>query len=235
MTPLKLRSVNTHVARATQALGAGARLPFRISDWAGALSLHPLANVPSTRGLWLNSAIGPVWLSDADAVLSLLSEHPVVVQGPAQPWYWQFVSQHLAPSIARSLSPLEPLTTHVPEGPLVHCRVEVQAGEQQVHAYLSMPPQSLLQWLQVPGWQRLQRPLDEGFEVTFSVPLGYTELSAQQLASLRPGDVLLPQQCLFDTQGRGSLEIAGQQWAGEAAAQGSQLLFILSHEESLAS
>jgi type III secretion protein Q len=228
---LALRQVTATCAHATRVLGAGATLPFTVGGMAGELTLRPQALPPAGDGLWLDTAVGPVWLSDAGAVLSLMSEQPVVVQGPPQPWYWQFVSQHLAPQVAQGLAPLAPLAGDAPEGVPVHCRLAMRVGDQQAHAYMSLTPDSLMQWLQVPGWQRLQHAVADSFETAFPVVLGHTELSVTQLASLSPGDVLLPVQCLFDTLGQGLVAVAGRHWAGQAVAEGSRLFFTLSHEE----
>ncbi|MBD1554527.1 type III secretion system protein [Pseudomonas typographi] len=233
MTALALRQVPAAVASATRALGAGARLAFSAQGMAGTLSLEALpAGHGAATGLWLNSAVGALRLSDAGAVLSLLGEQPVVVEGEPQSWYWPFISQYLSTAVAHSLAPIEPLASAAPEGPLIECRLRVQRGEEQVHAYMGATPGTLLRWLSAPGWQRQHNALANTFAVPFPLVLGRATLTAEQLASLRPGDVLLPPQCLFDTEGHGQVELADQRWAARAHHHEHRLLLTLSHEEN---
>lgn len=251
MSALALRSINPGLAMATRALGAGASLPFVVGGVPGVLTLQlGLAGKSGVAGLWLNTAVGALWLSDAGAVLSLLSETPVITDGPTQPWYWQFISQQLSPALAQGLAPLEPLAAEVSsvglpptstperlvtepamEQLLVHCRLQVHVGEEQLYAYLSAAPDTLLRWLQVPGWQHSLQPLAASFNVPFALVLGRASLTAEQLASLRPGDVLLPQQCLFDTQGNGHVTLADRRWNSHITDDEGHLYLTLSHEE----
>lgn len=247
MNALALRKVNAAQAGATRALGAGVSLPFAVRGVPGELTLRLSPESKSSdSGLWLNTAVGALWLSDAAAVLSLLSDSPVVIDGPSQPWYWQFISQQMSPALARGLAPFEPLAAEAsreraapqasaPQSsiaqPLVHCRLRICLGEEQLYAYLNAAPDTLLRWLQVPGWQQSPHPLAESFDVPFPLILGRASLTAEQLASLRPGDVLLPQQCLFDTQGNGHLDLAGQRWASHTTYDEGRLYLTLNQEE----
>jgi type III secretion protein Q len=241
---LALRSVDMALANATRALGSGVSLAFSVGGEPGELTLQPsLADQCADTGLWLNTAVGTFWLSDAGAVLSLLSEQTVIVDGPAQAWYWQFVSQQLSSPVARGLAPLEPLTvdTPIPNEPSMqspvppqkqmHCRLAISLGTQQLHAYLSATPDTLLRWLQVPGWQHPPQPVAESLEIPFPLVLGRASLTVRQLASLRPGDVLLPQQCLFDPQGSGYVDLVDRRWPAHTTYNEGQLLLTLSHEE----
>lgn len=251
MNRLALRPVNPALASATRAVGSGVSLVFSVGDEAGALTLELcLAGQSSDAGLRLNTAVGPLWLSDAAAVLSMLSEQTVIIDGPSQLWYWQFVSQHLSQPVARGLAPLEPLITDaspgdlpnastlqasppkpLPPEPLVHCRLTIRRGAQQLHAYLSAAPDTLLRWLQVPGWQHSPHPPAESLNIPFPLVLGRANLTAEQLASLRPGDVLLPQECLFNPQGSGYVNLADRRWSSHTIYEEGRLCLTLSHEE----
>ncbi|WP_223536858.1 type III secretion system protein [Pseudomonas sp. GL-B-16] len=244
MKALVLHPVEPTLASATRALGSGVRLAFSVGGESGELILQPcLASQSADAGLWLNTAVGTLWLSDAGAVLSLLSEQPVIADGPAQAWYWQFVSQQLSRPIARGLAPLEPLTADAPildkpsmQQPMppqkqMHCRLTVSLGTQHLYAYLSATPDTLLRWLQVPGWQHPPQPVAESLEIPFPLVLGRASLTARQLASLRPGDVLLPQQCLFDPGGSGYVDLVGRRWPAHTTYNEGRLFLTLSHEE----
>lgn len=233
LKPLALRSVDPALVSVTRALGSGATLAYTVGDEVGALTLQlcPVEQPPD-EGLWLNTALGALWLSDASVVLSRLSAQPVAVGGPVQPWYWQFISQQLCPQVARGLAPLSPLGEAVSAGPRVHCRVTVDRGGDQQYAYLIIAPGPLLRWLRMPGWAPLLEPIVDSFDLTFPLILGRARLTAEQLASLRPGDVLLPQQCLFDPQGSGYVDLAGRRWSSQTTDIAGQLCLTLSHEES---
>ncbi|GAB0065909.1 hypothetical protein IBA8402_16700 [Pseudomonas syringae] len=66
-----------------------------------------------------------------------------------------------------------------------------------------------------------------------STPLivGELSLTREQIASLRPGDVVLPARCRFDSAGQGSVTLAGRQWAARTDQQAQHLFLQLSHEE----
>ncbi len=91
MSALRLRKVDALLAQATRALGAGRRLGFSARGQHAELSLlpqHEDARIPAD-GVWLNTAVGPLLLSDAEALLSLLGEVPLTLGGEYQAWYWQ--------------------------------------------------------------------------------------------------------------------------------------------------
>jgi type III secretion protein Q len=232
MNRLAMRSITTTFARATRVLGAGATLTFTVRGTSGEIQLEFTQVAEGTdRDLWFSSAAGPFRLSDAGAVLGLLGESPVIVKGETQAWYWQFISQHLSPEVAEGLAPLEPWSTEPPEGPLIHCRLRIQVGHDQVHAYWSASPETLLRWLDTPGWQFHRSLLPDTFELTFPLVLGQITLPAAQLDSLRPGDVLLPTECLFDSEGYGRLVLADRRWLGHTQCSDRHLFLTLSHEE----
>lgn len=229
---MNLRKVNAELAQATRALCAGMDLPYSIDGVNGTLGLRPaLAEMPSVEGTWFDSAVGPFWLSDAVGLLGLLSASPVVVAGQPEPWYWQFISQQLTPVVAQALAPLTPLQGQAPTGPLVQCRLEARLGTEVVQGFLQAPPGTLLTWLHSGQWQPLYETLADDFALPSPLVVGLASLTLEQLASLRPGDVLLPQQALFDPQGQGMIALAGRHWAAYTTCHDSRLSLTLSHEE----
>lgn len=232
MSALSLRKVAPLLAEATRELGAGRQLSFSARGHDAELTLLPLlpgAGNPAV-GIWLNTAIGPVCLSDAEAVLSLLGDIPMTLAGEQQAWYWQFFNQRLSPTIADLLTPIEPLSDGTAE-PVVGCRIQVRLGDQRVHAHLHATPQTLITLLRSAQWQARQQPLDESLSVNIPLIVGELSLTLEQLASLRPGDVVLPAHCMFDSAGQGVLPIAGRKWAAQADHQAQHLSLRLSHKE----
>jgi type III secretion protein Q len=229
---LNLRKVNAQLAQASRALGAGLSLPYAVERMTGTFTLHlALADLPASDGAWFDSAIGPFWLSDAAGVLGLMSASPVVVAGQAEPWYWQFINQQLSPGVAKALAPVMPLQGQAPSGPLMACRVEARLGDEVVQGYLQASPDTLMAWRHAAAWQPLYEAVDDSFTLPSPLVLGLANLTLEQLASLRPGDVLLPQLGLFDPQGQGQVTLGGRHWAAHTTCHDSRLSLTLSHEE----
>ncbi|WP_439850708.1 type III secretion system protein [Pseudomonas syringae] len=232
MSALRLRKVAPLLAEATRELGAGQQLSFSAQGHDAELTLLPLLAEAATPavGVWLSTAIGPVCLSDAEALLSLLGDIPLTLAGDQQAWYWQFFNQRLSPTIADLLAPIEPLSDCKAEL-AVGCRIQVRRADQQVHAHLHAAPQTLIRLLRSARWQARQQPVDESLSVNTPLIIGELSLTLEQLASLRPGDVVLPARCLFDSAGQGVLPLAGRSWAAQAEHQAQHLSLRLSHEE----
>jgi type III secretion protein Q len=232
MSALRLRQVSPLLAQVTRELGVGQRLRFSAQGQDAALTLSPLLAEADTPfvGTWLSTAVGPICLSDAEALLSLLGDTPLTLAGEQQPWYWQFFNQRLSPTIADLLAPIEPLSAQPMEG-TVGCRIQVRLADQQVHAQLHATPETLIRLLRSAQWQARQRPVDESWQVTTPLIIGELSLTLEQLASLRPGDVVMPARCQFDSAGQGVLTLAGRQWAAQADHQAQHLFLRLSHEE----
>jgi type III secretion protein Q len=232
MKKLTMQPITADFARATRMLGTGAMLPFVVRDVPGELQLEATqVTKDPDQSRWFASAAGPFRLGDASTVLSLLGESPVIIKGETQAWYWQFISQYLSTAVAEGLAPLEPWSTEPPKGPLVHCRLKVRLGNNQVHTYWSASPETLLRWLDTPGWQFHRNSLPDTFELMFPLLLGRMTLTAMQLESLRPGDVLLPTECLFDSEGYGHLVLADRRWLGHTQCSDQHLFLTLSDEE----
>lgn len=232
MKKLSLRSVQPLIAKASRALGAGQRLSFTAQGQRGELHLLPCLqqSVPQATGVWLNSAVGPLGLDDAEALLSLLGELPLTLGSTEQDWYWQVFNQQLSPDIAELLAPIESFHGEPPVSSLA-CRIQLRLGQQRIYASLQCAPETLLRLLQAAPWQALQRSLEDSWQVPSALILGELSLTLQQLASLRPGDVLLPSTCHFDSQGHGQLKLAGRNWTAQTQNSGQQMYLQLGHEE----
>ncbi|WP_437883131.1 type III secretion system protein [Pseudomonas sp. LRF_L74] len=228
MNAVPRRHLSAEYAQASRALGAGVAMPFTAHGRDGELRLTPLPAATSVAdGVWLGSAIGAFCLSDADAILSLLGELPVSTAGAHQDWYWPVVSQRLAGVIADSLSPLAPLAEEPPTAQPMRCRIEVTLGDEGVHGQLSTSAETLLAWLQAPMWRAIRRPSPESLRLCTPWVLGELQLTLEQLASLRPGDVVLPTTMHVDSLGTGQLALAGSHWSIQARPEDARLFLTL--------
>lgn len=228
MIGLALRAVSPHLAQATRALGAGVSTVFTARGMQGELCLMPLApDAPEELGTWINSAIGPLRISDAGALLSLLGELPVTVAGETQNWYWQLLSQRLSPVIAQCLSPLSILETDAPTAAEIRYAAQVSLGEEALYTQVTSSASTLLNWLQASTWRLRHRPSPEALSIRVPLALGITELSYEQLGSLRPGDVVLPSEERFNCDGSGIVDLAGQRWKAQMKTHGPRLLLNL--------
>ncbi|WP_460043537.1 type III secretion system protein [Pseudomonas sp. S2_H01] len=236
MSALSLRKVDSTTAHLSRSLGLGVSLHFNVQGEHGTVSLIPLIADPvaEPRLHWFNSASGPFGLSDAEAMLSLLGELPVTLAGDFQPWYWQVLNQRMSPAVAELFCPLAPLSdiTALPVA-VMTCRIQVQGEDQSLHGLFRADAATLLRLLQSAPWRAHRQTLDEAWLITQPLELGHLSLTLAQLASLQPGDVLLPSLCHFDSDGNGRLQLGGRQWAVQTDSHQGRLSVQLSHEEPL--
>ena len=255
-SPLKMREVSGDFAEASRLLGAGVSCSYTAQGQRGELSLRLMPNDanrdgspfvgPASAGTpssltWFDSALGPFALSDAEAVLSLLGELPVTLGGERQPWYWQLVNQRMSSELAELLCPLRPLSDitalsaegESPNTAPMTCRLQLRLGSQVLHAQLWAEARVLLQLLGSHHWQPHRQNVASDWPIRQPLVLGELSLSLDQLASLQPGDVLLPSLCHFDEEGGGRLQLAGRQWAVQTDSRAQQLCVRFSHEEDL--
>jgi type III secretion protein Q len=239
MNALNLRKVEGVAAEVSRLLGVGVSLSFNVQGEAAELTLRPMLGDADaeTALVRFDSAVGPLALSNAEAVLSLLGELPVTLGGEPQPWYWQVLNQRLNPAIAELLCPLMPLSDvsalFIDESAAITCRLELRRGSQILHGLLRADAVVMRRLLDSPRWSAHRQPLDENWPIRQPLELGGLSLTLQQLASLQPGDVLLPHHCHFDSDGNGRLQLAGRQWAVQTDSHEQQLYVRLSHEENL--
>jgi type III secretion protein Q len=236
MNALTLRKVDSTSALLSRCLGRGVSLHFGVQGKHGTLSLLPFiaGGAAEPQMYWFNSAAGVFGLSDAEAILTLLGELPVTLAGEFQPWYWQVLNQQMSPAVAELLCPLEPLSdiTALPAA-VMTCRIQVKLGAQSLHGLFRADATTLLRMLDAAPWQAHRQPPDDNGLITQPLELGHLSLTLAQLASLQPGDVLLPSLCHFDSDGKGRLQLGGRQWAVQTDSHQGRLSVQLSHEEPL--
>jgi type III secretion protein Q len=236
MNALTLRKVDSTTAHLSRRLGSGVSLQFSVQGQHGRLSLLPLLAEPVVEPeiCWFDSAPGPFGLSDAEAMLTMLGELPVTLAGDLQPWYWQVLNQRMSAAVAELLCPLVPLSdiTALPAA-VMTCRIQVQRGAQSLQGLIQADAGTLLRMLEGAPWRAHRQTLDEAWLITQPLELGHLSLTLAQLASLQPGDVLLPSRCHFDSDGSGRLQLGGRQWAVQTDSHQGRLSVQLSHEEPL--
>ncbi|MBT2298540.1 FliM/FliN family flagellar motor switch protein [Pseudomonas fluorescens] len=213
---LKLRAMDSDEAWTRSRIGAGVSLTLggsRPGKWHVRLAATPLKIAPMTG---LQSACGPLWLSDAEPFLNVLSRCPLLLDTQADPhehaWYWSLFNRHLNPHIQQLLAPLQPLLQPQPVGQGLDCvwQVQLDDGTSAV-TQAWMPATTLLRLLQSAHWRSASNRstaagLDTDFTLHLPLLLGHCELSPTDLASLRPDDVLLAGRALFSPEGRGTLQ-----------------------------
>lgn len=198
-------------ASARQRIGAGVSLAFSLDGEPGRLDLHLLHNAGQARDYTgFECATGVLQLSDAEALLSLLSSCPALLpaDGNAQEhhWYWQLYNHYLSPELQALFGALQPHPAPLPQARL--CAVlQVRCNSLQVCARLQAAPETLLGLLQRGNWQASGQAADFNLPLLSALTLGRLSLTRAELASLRPGDVLLPEQALFSPEGIGTLQL----------------------------
>ncbi len=156
----------------------------------------------------LACAHGVFTLDEPGAVLSLFGECPVVLPaepGPDDAWFWSLFQQTLGEPLRQAFGFIKPAAGPAVQG--IACRLDVRVGAARVTSHLEMTGATLLGLLRATPWQRPAAPGIAGFVLHVPLELGHLALAAGQLATLRPGDVLVPQTALFDSSGQGLIRL----------------------------
>ncbi len=237
MNALRFKRLSSAFAAACLAVGRGQRLAFTSAEDAVQLTLGPLlasgSELPEQR-LHLSSQHGALHLSNADALLSLCGEIPVISAGPMQGWYWQLINQQLAVALHDLLAPLEPVpAAPAPLAEQIDCHLSVARGGEKVHGVMSCSAQTLLRLLDAADWLPIERALPADWPLNSALALGSVSLTLSELSSVRPGDVLLPTRPLFDSAGHGRVQIGHRQWAVEMYTHNDTVRLRLLYEEAI--
>ena len=205
---LALPTVGSEDATARRLLGTGVRLPFEVAGEAGLLELTPGGAAVGSTPCVLACAHGAFTLDEPGAVLSLFGECPVVLPaepGPDDAWFWSLFQQTLSEPLRQAFGFIKPAAGPAVQG--IACRLDVRVGAARVTSHLEMTGATLLGLLRATPWQRPAAPGIAGFVLHVPLELGQLALAAGQLATLRPGDVLVPQTALFDSSGQGLIRL----------------------------
>lgn len=204
---LRLRSMPATEALARERLGAGRSLSLSRPQPA---TLHlrlapaPFSQPPANA---LDCACGRLWLDDAQALLSQLSSCPALVAEPqANDWYWPLYNHCLAPELQSLLSPVQLVPAPADAG--LDCLLELHAANGSRHiSQARIAPQVLLRLLDQGPWQPVPRTGNSDWPLRLPLLLGRCPLNTAQIASLRPGDVVLAEQPLFNPEGLGRFQV----------------------------
>lgn len=204
---LALPPVSIEDATARRLLGIGVSLPFEVAGETGLLELTP-GGAAGGAPCVLACAHGVFTLDEPGAVLSLFGECPVVLpaeSGPDDAWFWSLYQQTLSEPLRQAFGFIKPATGPAEQG--IACRLDVRVGAARVTSQLQMTGSVLLGLFRATPWQRRAAPGIAGFALHVPLELGHLALAAGQLATLRPGDVLVPETALFDSSGQGLIRL----------------------------
>lgn len=228
-SPLRLRRLSTVDADVARLLGRGLELRYRVGEQAGHLQLTPLrpGAVP-VDGTALQTRSGWLWMTDASAALSVFGSVPAMLGGEFQAWYWQHFNQGLAPELQAVLGHVEPLLQPLlaPPGALA-CALHISLGEQALTVQLHASAATWLGLIEAADWQPLLAPFPEQLRLRAPVVLGRSGLTLSALRSLRPADVVLIEQPIFDTDGHGQVRLGPWRCYGQLQGHGLELSFTL--------
>lgn len=205
---LTLPSVDGATVAALRRLGSGLRLPFQVGDQHGELLLEPGSAPWGATALCFETACGVLAFSEPGPSLSLLGECPVTLAetgNDPDSWFWALFQDHLSPQVQALLGYLRLLGEARPAA--FGCRLTVRLGPSRVVGHLRLSPESFLALCEAGPWQSVAGQLPASFPLAVAVTLGRLQLPVTQLSSVRPGDVLMLEQALFDVQGAGHLQL----------------------------
>lgn len=233
MKTLSLRRLSSAAAMASSALGRGRFLEFASGVEKVRVTLssrRPSRAKVAARYIGFSCQHGPLLLANADALLSLCGEVPVITTEPWEAWYWQLINQQMAPALSELLAPLEPLIDQPELIDRQDCRVLIERNGERAYGALGIGAESLLRVLNGAPWGFIEQ-MPTNWMLPHPVAVGRIDLLISELLSLRPGDVLFPSEAAFDVQGRGSLQLGNQRWAVCTEDQNVHLQLRLIHEE----
>ncbi|MCO8161134.1 FliM/FliN family flagellar motor switch protein [Pseudomonas sp. 21LCFQ010] len=233
---LHLPTMSQAEACVRQRIGAGLSLAFNLESQPGRLDLHLLHGPVQDRDYaGFECASGALRLSEAQALLGLLSSCPALLppsDSDAQEhhWYWQLYNHYLSAELQALFGALQPQPVTSQTGQL--CAVlQVRCNGLQVCARLQASAPTLLGLLERGQWQPASPEADFNLPLVTALTLGQLRLTRAELAGLRRGDVLLPEQALFSPEGRGTLQL-GNWRLGLAQTPDHPLCFTLTQMES---
>ena len=141
---LDLRAISNAEASARQRIGSGLSLPFELDQQQGWLDLRLSASPnPARHESQLDSAAGALRLTEAEALLGLLSSCPALMPhadsaNDEHNWYWQLYNHYLSPELQDLFGDLQPLDAPPAQG--LDCLLQARINGLRVSARLSAAP-----------------------------------------------------------------------------------------------
>ena len=232
---LEFRRLPGAQAELRRRIGRGLALDFQLGERQGVLTLRQANQACEQGGVTLASDLGPLHLNRASALLSLLSSCPALLpddtdESGDHDWYWSLYNQCLSPQLRELFGHFSPSAQARGDG--LPCELEVRLGEQLVLSAAQLPSATLEQLLARPGWRPLSCRPNPDWRLSTPLVLGRTALTMGQLKSLRRGDVVLPEQALFQPDGNGSLFLGRQRLHGRLDTSPTPHFVITALEET---
>lgn len=211
--PLHLRRVTGAHARVARRLALRPWMTLTVQQRSGRLLLGACQRNAADDTLhWFDCALGPLGLSNAQAMLDTLSSCPTFIACyQADNWTWPLYNAGLASELAGVLGDLRPIGR--PEPPLnqwAYCAMTLELADGRLDGVLALPADALAHWLEQRQWNIPAHQPRTDLPLAFALRLGRLSLPRRILGSLRPGDVLCPPQTDFDTSGAGWLGLANR-------------------------
>lgn len=215
MPQLTLPLIKGDTVAARRRLGRGLRLRFQVAGQSGELRLEPGRAPVGSKAVCFETACGVLALAEAGPLLSLLGECPVTLAesgNDPDSWFWALYQYHLSPQVRTLLGYVRLLETAPPKG--FGCQLSVILGASRVDGYMWLASESLLALCEAGQWRAIAAPMQASFQLGIAVTLGAVTLTIAQARGLRVGDVLVFEQCFFQAQGSGYLQVGRQRLHG---------------------
>ncbi|KTC49598.1 type III secretion protein [Pseudomonas fluorescens ABAC62] len=212
---LMLPLVMGDTATARRRLGRGLRMPFHVAGQDGELQLEPGRAPAGVHTVCLDTGCGELALAEAGPLLSLLGECPVTLAeagNDANSWFWAVFQHHLSPQVRSLLGYVRLLETERTAG--FGCRLSVSLGASRVAGYVWLSPESFLALCDAGPWRPMAAPVHGAFQLAIAVTLGRLRLPIAQARTLRAGDVVIFEQCFFQADGNGHVQVGRRRLHG---------------------
>ncbi|NHZ32682.1 type III secretion system cytoplasmic ring protein SctQ [Massilia rubra] len=231
--PLAVASIGRVQAGLSRRLGLGrqAALPALAPD--AVLALHmAVDSAPAwIDPLTVHGSFGSIALDRGARLLRALTgidlgEHQ---HGPHWEWLQGAVCARLAGTPLAGADSLAPGVADAPAAPLATLRLTLRSGGHLVATHARASAADWLRLLAGPGWLPLQAPQDAFAALPLRLPvrLARHRLPHAMLASLRPGDILLPDAGAFDCKGCGYVGLGALRATVRYQAPGTLIILAL--------
>lgn len=241
----QLRHVSAHQAWASNRLGRGKVLHcVGQEDATGHLTLQR-AQAPEPTGQWLHleTAAGPLCLDSvsAEPLLNQLSDVPFVIHADSseQDWYIQLYNQRLSSAFDRLFGYLKPVEQprndeHAVDQPslLQTYLLSWRFGDDSGHLAAALRETTLERLLDRAQWQDASWLDVSDLPLTTPLCLGRLQLEKDDIRGLGIGDVVIPTQPIFSTEGEGVVQLARVRLQLRYRDKGTQAAYQVTHLET---
>lgn len=234
ISPLTLPVFDSATVAALRRLGRGLRMPYQAAGQHGELVVEPGHAPLGQTAVGFDTACGVLTFGEPGPVLSLLGDCPVTLAAQGNDpdaWFWTLFQHSLSPQV-QSLLGFMRLQPDARPGAF-NCRLTVTLGESRVVDCLSMTPDTFLAVCAAGPWQPLAQPLPPSLPLAVSLLLGRSQLPVSQVSGIRPGDVLMLKDPMFNPGGDGHLCLGRHRLQGRLDDDNGTLRFTLFSIEDL--